>query len=263
MPRIGVIAGSGLYEVEGLKTVGKETVKTPYGPPSGSYTITKTADGTEIVFLPRHGSPHEIPPHRVNYRANIFGFKELGAEVILSVSATGGINRDFAPGSLVLLDQIMDFTSGRESTFNDGPQVVHVDFTNPFCGRVRELILTAASRLNIEVQPHGTYVCTNGPRLESEAEIRMFSSLGADIVGMTAMPEAVLAREMEICYAGISVVTNPAAGISGRKLTTTEVVETMKNTAGELKRLIFSLIPDLAGDPRSCPCGEALKEAKL
>ena len=163
----------------------------------------------------------------------------------------------------MLLDQIIDFTSGRESSFYDGPRVVHVDFPNPFCGRVRKLVHSTAEGLNIAVEPGGTYVCTNGPRLESKAEIQMFYSLGADVVGMTAMPETILARELEICYAGVSVVTNPAPGISGRKLTTTEVVETMKKATGELRRLIFGLIPDLANDPRSCSCGEALKEAEL
>jgi 5'-methylthioadenosine phosphorylase len=259
---IGLIGGSGLYEIEGLEITKEVSISTPYGDPSSVYKIGTICD-KEIVFLPRHGIPHSIPPHKINYRANIWGFKSLGVDRILSVSAVGGINKDMPPGSIVLLDQIIDMTIGaRISTFHDEDKVVHIDFTTPYCPEMRDLIIKASHNIGVPINKAGTYICTNGPRLETAKEIKFFSMIGADVVGMTAMPEASLARELEICISGISVVTNYAAGISERKLTTTEVVETMKNSIDRIKSLIKEVISQTP-DSRSCPCKDALKDAEL
>ncbi len=259
---IGLIGGSGLYEIEGLEITKEISISTPYGEPSSVYKIGTIGD-KEIVFLPRHGIPHSIPPHKINYRANIWGFKSLGIERIISVSAVGGINKDLSPGDIVLLDQIIDMTYGvRESTFYDKDKVVHIDFTNPYCPEMRDFIFKSSQNIGLPIKSTGTYICVNGPRLETAKEIQFFSLIGADVVGMTAMPEAALARELEICISGISVVTNYAAGISERKLTTTEVVETMKNSIDRIKALIKESVINIPSS-RSCPCKDTLKDAEL
>jgi 5'-methylthioadenosine phosphorylase len=258
---IGLIGGSGLYEIEGLSLSREVSLSTPYGPSSSTYKIG-TIQGTEVVFLPRHGIPHTIAPHQVNYRANIWGFKSLGIDRIISVNATGGINREMSPGTLALQDQIIDMTSGRLQTFYDAEKVVHIDFTRPYCPEMRELCISAANLIGLPIKTSATYICVNGPRLETASEIRFFSQIGADIVGMTAMPEAALARELEICLLGISAITNYAAGIMEKKLTTTEVVDSMRNSNGLIKRLLQAFMP-LIPKARSCPCQEALKDAAL
>lgn len=261
MPEFGVIAGSGIYSIPELETVETVKVITPYGEPSDHYRIGRLS-GREIAFLPRHGSLHNIPPHRINYRANIRGFQELGVKRIISVGATGGISREMKPGTLVLPDQILDRTSGREATFYDDSEVVHIDFTEPYCPDLRKKLLAAASEADIHLLGKGTYIAVNGPRLETAAEIREFSSTGADVIGMTGMPEAALARELEICFACLAVVTNVAAGIGEGRLTATEVVDAMKASAERIKTLLkafFSLNP---GEP-VCSCGSSLKNARM
>ncbi len=257
---IGLIGGSGLHEIEGLKIIDEISIDTPYGNPSSVYKKGLIGN-KEVLFLPRHGSPHSIPPHMINYRANIWGFKSLNVARIISVSAVGGINRNLSPGNIVLLDQIIDTTFGaRVSTFYDKDRVIHVDFTNPYCPQMRDYAIKAAQNVNIPLEKTGTYICVNGPRLETEREIKFFSMIGSDVVGMTAMPEASLARELEICMCGISVVTNYAAGISEHKLTTTEVVETMQMSTERLKSLIKDVIIHLPNE-RSCFCKDSLKNA--
>lgn len=262
MSKIGVIGGSGLYEIKGFTLKKKKTVSTPYGKPSAQY-FSGEIDKTEVIFLPRHGRHHDIPPHMINYRANIWGFKKLGVDSILSISAVGGIKRGIKPGDIVISDQILDMTKNRESTFYDGKEgVYHIDFTEPYCQQLRKVLLSAGRKIRIDLKNGGTYVAVEGPRLETASEIKSFGILGGDIVGMTGMPEASLARELEICYAGISVVANYAAGISKRKLTVAEVMEAMKDATEKIKRLLeksLSLIPPA----RSCHCGDALKGAKI
>ncbi|MCX7794453.1 MAG: S-methyl-5'-thioadenosine phosphorylase [Thermodesulfovibrionales bacterium] len=257
----GIIAGSGLYEISGFETIEIKKINTPFGDPSDSYRIGRL-NGHEVIFLPRHGSPHRIPPHRVNYRANIWGFRELGVERIISVSAVGGISNRLKPGDLVILDQIIDMTFGaRQSTFYDN-EVVHVDFTEPYCPELRRYLIDAAEVSDLDVHPSGTYVAVNGPRLETRAEIAYFKLIGADVVGMTAMPETVLARELEICFGGIAVVTNYAAGISKKKLTTTEVIENMRDANRKIIEIIRHSLSGIERE-RNCPCKESLKEARL
>lgn len=260
--KIGLIGGSGLYEIEGLEITKEVSISTPYGEPSSVYKIG-TIGAKKIVFLPRHGIPHSIPPHKINYRANIWGFKSLGVERIISVSAVGGINKNLSPCDIVLLDQIIDMTYGaRESTFYDKDKVVHIDFTNPYCPEMRDFIIKAFQNIGLPMKLAGTYICVNGPRLETAKEIQFFSMIGADVVGMTAMPEASLARELEICISGISVVTNYAAGISERKLTTTEVVEIMKNSLDRIRSLVKEVIMHIP-IARTCQCKNTLKDAEL
>ncbi len=262
MPILGVIAGSGLYEIPGLRMLREEVVKTPFGEPSAPYRIGEL-EGVEIAFLPRHGSPHRIPPAQINYRANIRGFRELGTERIISVNATGGINRRYRPGDIVITDQIIDMTQGaRAGTYFDGEEVVHVDFTEPYCPELRKALLEAGARDALQVQDGGTYICVNGPRLESRAEIKFFASIGADVVGMTAMPEASLARELEMCMVSICVVTNYAAGTTPAKLTTAEVVEVMNETTERLRALLKDAIP-LIPKKRACQCKDALSDTRM
>lgn len=259
---IGIIGGSGLYEIEGVAIREHRRIPTPFGEPSDAYLIGDFS-GNEVVFLPRHGSHHTIPPHKINYRANIWGFKELGVERIISVGAAGGIDAVMAPGTMVVPDQIIDLTQGRQVTFYDGEKgVVHIDFTEPYCPEVRRAIIEAGNKAGLSLGKSGAYICTNGPRLETRAEIAFYSRIGADVVGMTGMPEASLAREAEICYAGVAVVTNYAAGITGKRLTSAEVIETMNRTSMYLKELLkesFGLIPK----ERNCLCKTALKDARI
>ena len=262
MARVGIIGGSGLYEIPGLTLREERDIETPFGMPSAPYMIGEM-DGSELIFLARHGMHHNIAPHRINYRANIRGFRDLGVERIIAVCASGGINSSMPPGSIVVLDQVVDLTQGaRSSTFYDGHEVVHIDFTDPFCPELRGALLTASERSGTGAIDGGTYVCVNGPRLESRAEIRHFASMGADVVGMTAMPEAALAREDELCLANITVVTNTAAGMSGVKLTTREVVETMRRSTERVKSLIREALP-LVPPGRGCPCKDALEGARM
>lgn len=259
---IGIIGGSGLYEIEGVAIKEIKKVETPFGFPSDSYRIGEFS-GRNVIFLPRHGSKHAVPPHKINYRANIWGFKELGVKRIISLGAVGGIAPEIRPGTIIVPDQIIDMTKGREDTFFESEgRVFHIDLTDPYCPELRASIFTAGKKSGLKLMETGTYVCTNGPRLETKAEIKFFSEIGADIVGMTAMPEASLSREAELCYAGISVVTNYAAGMTEGKLTATEVIEVMNKTVECLKTLlkeVFDLIPF----DRSCSCKEALKEAEI
>jgi len=258
---IGLIGGSGLYDIPGFRVSERRVVETPYGFPSDEFVIGELC-GRSVAFLPRHSYKHNIPPHKVNYRANIRGFRELGVERVIAVSAVGGINSRLRPGDIVLLSQLIDFTRSRVNTFYDDGDVVHVDFTEPYCPELRESLLRASESGGIKLRDSGTYICVEGPRLETAAEIAFFSSMGADVVGMTGMPEAVLARECELCYAALTVVTNLAAGISPARLTAKEVVETMNRSAGEINDLLTAAV-GIVPKSRRCQCGEALKDAGM
>jgi 5'-methylthioadenosine phosphorylase len=262
MSKIGVIGGSGLYSMGGLEIKGERMLRTPYGNPSDRFVIGSF--GTkEIIFLPRHGSGHSIPPHMINYRANVWGFRKLGVRNILSISAVGGIGKGIKPGDIVLPDQIIDMTKNRINSFYDGKEgVIHIDFTDPYCPNTRKILIKAGKRAGIPLINRGTYVAVEGPRLETASEIRSFSILGGDFVGMTCMPEAALARELELCYAGISVVANYAAGIGKKKLTTKEVMDEMREATDKIRRLLQATL-ETVGEPGKCSCQEALKQAKI
>jgi 5'-methylthioadenosine phosphorylase len=258
---IGIMGGSGLYEIEGLSVKESRDVDTPFGRPSGPVSKCEY-EGRTLCFLPRHGGDHSIPPHKVNYRANVWALKDTGVQKIISVSAVGGINTNFEPGGIVLGSQILDFTKNRISTFFDENDVVHVDCTYPYCGDMKNIIVTVAKDTGIDIVDGSTYVAVEGPRLETAAEIEFYRSAGADIVGMTAMPEASLAREAEMCYSGIYVVTNYAAGIKGDKLTTDEVVQTMNASADRVKVLLSKVLTSLDRNGM-CECRNALKNARM
>ena len=210
---LAIIGGSGLTQLANLQVVRREIVRTPYGDPSGAITLG-TIRGEPVAFLARHGYGHTIPPHKVNYRANIWALAQHEVKYIVSVASVGGIHPDFKPGTLAVPHQIVDYTYGREFTYFDGGdrRVVHVDFTLPYCEALRQRLLQAASAAGEAIHPRGTYAATQGPRLETAAEIDRLERDGAVMVGMTGMPEAALARELGLCYAAIAVVVNYAAG---------------------------------------------------
>jgi 5'-methylthioinosine phosphorylase len=210
---LGIIGGSGLTQLSSLEITRREVVRTPYGEPSGALTFG-ALDGHEVVFIARHGYGHTIPPHAVNYRANVWAMHAQGVSGLASVASVGGIRTDLKPGVLAVPHQIIDYTYGREHTFFDGPEqpVTHIDFTQPYCQSLREELLQAAARDKISIVDGGVYGATQGPRLETAAEVNRLERDGADMVGMTGMPEAALAREMGLCYASVTVVANWAAG---------------------------------------------------
>jgi len=208
-----IIGGSGLARLSALSAPRRQVMRTPYGEPSGALTFGRLAQ-RDVVFLARHGYGHTIAPHDINYRANIWALRDLKVEGVFAVATVGGIRDDLAPGALVVPDQIIDYTHGRKSTFLEGADapVTHVDFTHPYAGRLRSALVTAAAACGEPLIDGGVYACTQGPRLETAAEIARLARDGADMVGMTGMPEAALAREAQLEYATLGVVVNHAAG---------------------------------------------------
>lgn len=211
---LAIIGGTGLEELaSSLTNRTDEIVENAYGK---AFLMSGDINGSRVVFLARHGLDHDTAPHLINYRANIMALKEAGATHILASAAVGSLKQELKPGDLVLIDQFIDFTKNRASTFSDfGKPIYHIDMTEPYDGNLRRLVLQAAGESGVEIRPGGTYVCTEGPRFETAAEINMFRMMGADVVGMTSVPEVVLAAEMEIPYAALCVVTNFAAGMPG------------------------------------------------
>jgi 5'-methylthioadenosine phosphorylase len=242
---IAVIGGSGLSQLANLEATRRKVVRTPYGEPSGPLTFGAIR-GRELVFLARHGYGHTIPPHEVNYRANLWALKEEGPEGVVSVASVGGIRRDLAPGALAVPAQIIDYTWGRRATFFEGAgaQVTHVDFTEPYSAALRARILAAAKACGEEVVDGGVYAATQGPRLESAAEIDRLERDGADMVGMTGMPEAALARELGLDYAAIAVVANHAAGraSSARAIALEDIEAVLEQAMGRVRRVIEALV---------------------
>jgi 5'-methylthioadenosine phosphorylase len=210
---LAVIGGSGLSQLANLDVSHREVLRTPYGEPSGAVTFGQIC-GRPVAFLARHGYAHTIPPHEVNYRANIWALAQRGALAIVSVASVGSIRADLKPGDIVIPHQIIDYTWGRKSTFHEGPgcTLTHIDFTEPYDRALRERLIAAATATGIPVSLGAVYAATQGPRLETAAEINRYERDGVDVVGMTGMPEAVLAREIGVPYAAISVVSNYAAG---------------------------------------------------
>ncbi len=245
---LAIIGGSGLTSMPGLEIIRKEVMHTPFGEPSAPVTFGRL-NGIEIAFLPRHGAGHTIPPHQINYRANIWALKHMGAQHVVAMAAVGGITDEMVPGRIAIPDQIIDYTSGRGHTFfeNNLSHVTHVDFSEPYCEELRGKLQAAAEGCcDTEVIPFGTYGATQGPRLESRAEITRLERDGCDLVGMTGMPEATLARELELCYACCAVVANWAAGKGdGGMITIEEINETLRGSMEQANRLLLALAKQL------------------
>lgn len=246
---IGIIGGSGVYEItEMADSIEKKRVG------DVDLSLLKFPDKT-VAFIPRHSGSHSIPPHRINYKANIDALKSIGVTQIIATNSVGSLNLEMPPGSFVLPNDFLDFTYKRDKTFYDD-EVVHVDVTEPYCNTINNIISSFNGVIN-----GGTYVCTEGPRFETPAEIKMFKLLGGDVVGMTGLPEVVLAREREICYSSICIVSNFAAGIYDEKLTIDEVFEIMEDKKEELTDLIYKSIKKL--EDNDCPCRHALDGAEV
>ncbi len=267
MVRVGVIGGSGVYHL--IENSELRRISTPFGLAD---VYLGEFGGEEVAFIPRHGKKHEIPPFKVNYRANIYALNMLGVERIIASNAVGAINPELKPGTIVLPHDFIDLTKCRDNTFYDGKTeiiirgrrikgVVHVSMTPyTYCPEIRAALAKAANQLGIHLVDKGVYVCTEGNRFETPAEIKAMAMMGGDIVGMTGCPEAALARELAICYASVSIVTNYAAGVSGKeKLTHQEVLDVFSKRLEDLSRLLAKSIP-LIPEERSCACKDALEE---
>jgi 5'-methylthioadenosine phosphorylase len=243
--KFAIIGGSGLTQLAGLQDTRRQVVRTPYGDPSGPLTHGRL-EGVELVFLARHGYGHTIAPHEINYRANLWALQEAEVDGIVSVATVGGIRAEFGPGSLVVPDQLIDYTWGRRSTFFEGPEqpVTHVDFTQPYDEAVRARLARAAGAAGESVAFGGVYGCTQGPRLETAAEIRRMARDGCDLVGMTGMPEAVLARELALPYAALAVVANHAAGMgdSAQAISLEAISETLVAAMARVHRLLGEFV---------------------
>ncbi|MCM2329304.1 MAG: S-methyl-5'-thioinosine phosphorylase [Lysobacter sp.] len=242
---LAIIGGSGLAQLADLEVIRRQIVRTPYGEPSGPLTFGRLAGG-EVAFLARHGYGHTLAPHEINYRANLWALRDRGVTRILAVCTVGGIARGLGAGSLVVPDQIIDYTWGRKSTYFEGAEqpVVHVDFTHPYCGETRRMLIESATEAGVEVVPRGTYAAVQGPRLETAAEIDRLERDGADLVGMTGMPEAALARELGIPYAALALVANPAAGrgASAESISLEEIAKVLKETMGRVSRVMGKVV---------------------
>ncbi len=259
--KVGIIGGSGLYDIEGLKKKKEVSIKTPFGKPSDKYTIFEF-DGKEVIFLPRHGKHHTILPSKLNFRANIYGFKSLGVDKIISISACGSLKEEYKPLDFVVVDQFIDRTNqARPYTFFDKDLVVHISFAHPVCKNLADSLYRAATKAKVKVHKKGTYINMEGPQFSTLAESNLYRSWGADIIGMTNMAEAKLAREAEICYASIAAITDYDCWHPDHDSVTVEMIisNLIKNVENS-KRLIkeFLLSIDETSD---CNCQEALKYA--
>lgn len=257
---IGIFGGTGIYD-SGLLEESKEiTVETPYGKTSDSITIG-LFKGKKIAFMPRHGKKHTIPPHLINFRANIWAFKQLGVRRIVAPSAVGSLKEELAPGAFVLPNQFLDFTKSRKGTFSEEGRVIHISVADPFCPELQSAIKEAAKAQNIQIHSDRTYACIEGPRFSTKAESKFFRSTGADIIGMTLVPECQLAREAQICYTSICTVTDYDVWAE-KPVTAKEVLETLKKNVENTKKLLTS-VPDLIPQSRECHCAKALEEAEF
>ncbi|UXD21175.1 5'-methylthioadenosine phosphorylase [Ignicoccus pacificus DSM 13166] len=260
---IAIIGGSGLYDPEILEDTKELKVYTPYGLPSDNILLG-TIKGRRVAFLPRHGRGHKIPPHKINFRANIWALKSLGVKYIISVSAVGSLREDYAPGHFVVPDQFIDMTKGkRDLTFFEGPLVAHVSMADPFCESLRKVIIESAKSLGITVHEKGTYVCIEGPRFSTRAESKIWKDVfKADIIGMTLVPEVNLACEAQICYATVAMVTDYDVWAE-KPVDAKEVIETMNRNIANAKKLLYDVIPKIPEEPEECSCCNSLEAAVL
>ncbi len=257
---IGVFGGSGFYSL--MDDAHDAWIETPYGPPSDRVSIGEVA-GKRVAFLPRHGNDHRFPPQSINYRANVYAMKSLGVRWILGPTAAGSLAKAIEPGSMVVCDQVVDFTEGRPNTFYEGPPVTHVGFADPYCPTLRPIAIEALRTIGVETHPRGTIVVISGPRFSTRAESKFFQSQGWEVINMTQYPECYLARELEMCYVNISLVTDYDVGIEGVPPVTVEaVVEVFKRNNDRVRAAIGEIVRRIDVDA-DCSCKHALEGARL
>jgi len=257
---IGIFGGTGIYDSGLLKNATEISIDTPFGKPSDSITIGEFNE-RKIAFMPRHGKKHSIPPHMINFKANIWAFKELGVKRIIAPSAVGSLKEELAPGNFALPSQFLDFTKSRDGSFSEDGRVIHISVAEPFCPELKDSILKVAENQNLSIHKDCTYVCIEGPRFSTKAESKFFRSTGADIIGMTLVPECQLAREAQMCYASISTVTDYDVWAE-KPVTAKEVLETLSKNVDSTKNLLKFLIDEIPKS-RKCSCEKALSEAEF
>jgi 5'-methylthioadenosine phosphorylase len=266
MPRppqaeIGVFGGSGFTSL--LEDAEEVAVETPYGEPSAPLVVGELA-GRRVAFLPRHGRVHELPPHRIPYRANVWAMRELGVRRLIGPCASGALQADLRLGEFVVCDQFVDRTSGRADTFYDGPETTHVSSADPYCPELRRLLVDTARELGIPVRDGGTVVVVQGPRFSTRAESRWFQEAGWDAINMTAYPEGHLARELELCYANVSMVTDHDAGVeTGEAVSADDVLRVFAANNERLRELLLAVIPRIPPQPAAHLCATALSGARV
>lgn len=257
---IGIIGGTGVYDPEMLENRREVKVYTPFGATSDLITLG-TYKGKSLAFVPRHGRGHTIPPHMINVRANIWALKQIGVKQIVASSAVGSLREDYKPGEFVMTDQFIDRTKGRPDTFYEGGRICHISSADPVCPTLHDHFYKYAKKLKLPVHEKGTYVCVNGPRFSSRAESKMFRLWGCDIIGMTMYPEIMLAREMEVCYTSIAMVTDYDVW-ADKPVSSDEVVETMRANSVNFKKLVMGALPGMPACD-GCGCQTALRSALL
>lgn len=261
--RIGIFGGTGFYEfLEGATHV---KIDTPFGAPSDKMSLGKV-EGVPVAFMPRHGRDHSIPPHAINYRANLWAMKEVGVERVMAPCAAGSLQVHVKPGEFVICDQFVDRTTGRKDTFYDGPVVTHISTADPYCPEMRKAVISAGRKMGLPLHERGTVVVIQGPRFSTRAESRWFSSMGWEVINMTQYPEVVLARELGMCYVNISLITDYDVGLEGhpeiKPVTHEEVVRVFKENNDKLRRLLFETLKAIP-EERGCGCAEALAKGRL
>ena len=263
MAKVGIIGGSGLYDMEGLENIHQETILTPYGPTSDAL-ICGEIEGVELAFLPRHGSTHHLTPSEVPYRANIWAMKKAGVDWIISLSAVGSLREDIVPGDMVIIDQFIDRTKGRNSTFFGDGVVAHVAFGDPVCGTLRQFLLEASRTAGATVHDGGTYVCMEGPAFSTRAESELYRSWGASVVGMTNIPEAKLAREAEISYATVAMATDYDCWHPAHDdVNVEQVIAVLTKNADLARQIVRSAVPLIQQFSGVHPQADALKDALM
>ena len=259
---VGVFGGSGFYSfLEGVEEV---EVKTPYGAPSAVLSVGEVG-GRRVAFLPRHGRKHEHPPHRVPYRANVWAMRELGVQRIIGPCAAGSLQPNVKPGGFVVCDQLVDRTSGRADTFYDGPETTHVSFAEPYCPEMREVAIAEGRSQSIDLHDRGTVVVVQGPRFSTRSESAFYRRQGWEVINMTQYPEAILARELELCFLNVSLITDYDVGVEGEDVEPVShemVVKVFEENNAKLRDLLFRVIPALPTE-RACPCATALQGARF
>ncbi|MCS7151895.1 MAG: S-methyl-5'-thioadenosine phosphorylase [Endomicrobia bacterium] len=258
--KIGIIGGSGVYNIEGLSDISAHEIQTPFGKPSDKIIVGKL-QGKKVAFLPRHGKGHTILPTEINVHANIYAMKLLGVEFLISISACGSLREEIHPRDFVLPDQIYDRTKFRRQTFFGNGIACHISFSQPYCENLRRLVYDCCKELGVKVHYGGTYVCIEGPQFSTKAESKVYRQLGFDIIGMTALPEAKLAREAEMCYVTIALVTDYDVWKEDKEVTIDEVLENMKANTQNCKKLLSLIISKIDINNRNCICKDALKYA--